>query len=112
MPDGGLDAPASDLGGDAGVDLGTDGGMPVTLPPRGAIAVTTHDDGTIDVGDDRGTVYLRAARAEALVRDAAGDRTLASTDCAAPWMPLTMPWSDAPRFATGTGSTRTCGGLV
>ena len=66
-----------DAGANAGVDAGA---IPLTIPERGALALTRRDDGTLDIADDRGTVYLRGAWAEALVDEAGPERTIATRD--------------------------------
>lgn len=97
--DGGLDALATD----AAID------PPVSLPPRGHLALVRHDDGRVDVADDAGTVYVRNARAEALVREGDVERTLAtSVACTGAWTPLDAPWNDAPRLRDGEGWRWSC----
>ena len=95
---------------DAGTDAGADAGVvPLDVPPRGALAIVRRDDGTVDVADDAGTVYLRGARAEALVREGDAERTVATNDgCAGAWAALSAPWNDHPRFADGEGFRFDC----
>lgn len=94
---------ALDAGGDAPPD------PPIEIPPRGAIALVRHDDGRVDVADDRGTVYVRGAWAEALVREGESESTVSTHEgCSGSWSELATPWNDTPRLADGEGWQWSC----
>ncbi len=92
---------------DAGPDAPAD--PPVEIPPRGHLALVRRDDGRVDIGDDRGTVYVRGAWAEALVREGETEGTISSRDaCVGAWTELDAPWNDTPRLAEGEGWLWSC----
>lgn len=82
---------------------------PLSIPERGHLTVVRRDDGRIDVADDRGTVYVRGAWAEALVREGGAERTVSSREaCAGAWAAASAPPNDATYFADGEGWTFHC----
>lgn len=99
------DDPARDAGQDAGTG---DGGAPV-LPVRGAIVLSTAPDGTADVMDDEGTVYLRRAHAEVLLEAPGGPVTVSTAqDCPGSWSALRSPPVASPFFASARGAVFEC----
>jgi Melibiase len=79
----------------------------VVLGP-GRVQIQARDDGTADLTDDGGRVFLRRASAEALVRTGGSESTISSTDCASDWEPLAAPPATASYFRELDGKRRRC----
>jgi hypothetical protein len=79
------------------------------LPPPGPIDVIARSSGRIDIADQRGTVYVRGAWAEALI-DRAGEPTTFSTreSCPGGWTALDTSPSPNPYFSGLRGTAWTC----
>ena len=107
-------APISGCGSDTSpADGGVDGATPDAGPPalaeRGSLALATRPDGTADLADDRGTIYLRRARAEALVqRDAEPFTISTAEDCGGSWSEIAGSLAPHPPFDAAQGRAFEC----
>ena len=102
------DARVTDAGAPT-LDAGPDAGPLRTLPGRGALVLSPRTDGRLDVLDSSGTTYVLGAAAEALVRDAAGERSVSTADCAtATWGAASSDPRVPPSFGVGEGATLRC----
>ena len=71
--------------------------------------ITTNDDGSFDLLDTHGRLFVRHGTAEVLVRTEVGELAVASDDgCAGEWVPLSEPVSSVDYFSEATGYGYEC----
>ncbi len=74
----------------------------------GPIAIETHSDGTLDIADENGNIYVRRAFAEALVRSGGSDVSLSTRDCSGVFQSLAPDPTPSAYFSSLTGMRFRC----